>query len=115
MTKTIRRIGTFNWGAGVWWGDPQQYFLISWLATSMLNNIVLDYYIFSTSIENEGVQISLLKDTQFSNAVTRSRNSIVPNGNIPPFSPKKDVKDVYQILKSLKVNDALQKVKEASF
>jgi len=34
FSRVIRRIGTGPWGAGVWYGDSQQYFLAVWLATS---------------------------------------------------------------------------------
>ena len=80
----------------------------------MLDNITLDYYIYSTSIENEGVQISLLKEPEFSNAVKKNKNSIVPGQWTPSRSPSKDVRDVYQILKPLNVNQALDKTKAAS-
>ncbi|MGL1933684.1 MAG: hypothetical protein OCD01_01620 [Fibrobacterales bacterium] len=60
VKKMIRRIGTFNWGAGVWWGDAEAYFLYIWLATSMLEDVTLDYYIFASSCENSGVQCGML-------------------------------------------------------
>ena len=60
MKKMIRRIGTFNWGAGVWWGDAEAYFLYVWLGTSMLENVTLDYYLYASSCENSGVQCGML-------------------------------------------------------
>jgi len=58
----VRRIGTGPWGAGEWHGDGQQYFLLLWLATSLLgaDGPVLDYYVYSRFCENPGNQCFLL-------------------------------------------------------
>merc|ERR1712066_1040117 len=58
----IQRIGTGPWGAGVWWGDSQQYFLTVWLATSLLQvgTVKLDYYIYDHFCENPGNQCFVL-------------------------------------------------------
>lgn len=60
----IRRIGTGPWGAGVWYGDSQQYFLAAWLGTALLNknDIKLDYYVYSKFCENPGNQCYVLGD-----------------------------------------------------
>jgi len=60
--KVVRRIGTGPWGAGVWYGDSQQYFLTTWLATSLLgrNDVTLDYYVYSNFCENPGNQCYVL-------------------------------------------------------
>jgi len=54
--STVRSIGTGPWGAGVWWGDSQMYFLKVWLATSLVGNVSLDYYSYSHFVENPGNQ-----------------------------------------------------------
>mmetsp|Transcript_116829 Transcript_116829/g.232852 ORF Transcript_116829/g.232852 Transcript_116829/m.232852 type:complete len:654 (+) Transcript_116829:53-2014(+) len=56
----VRRIGTGPWGAGVWFGDSQQYFLTVWLATSLLKGPVLDYYVYDHFCENPGNQCFVL-------------------------------------------------------
>ncbi|KAI8891977.1 hypothetical protein BC833DRAFT_612911 [Globomyces pollinis-pini] len=112
--KSIRRIGTFNWGAGVWWGDPQQYFLIKWMATSMIEKLVMDYYIFSTSIENEGIQCALLKGEEFLRSVERNMNSPTPGQFTPRIMPKKDVVDVYNDLRTKNISVVLEQIKELS-
>jgi len=60
FATVVRRIGTGPWGAGVWYGDSQQYFLTVWLATSLLSNMKLDYYIYDHFCENPGNQCFLL-------------------------------------------------------
>jgi hypothetical protein len=78
VSSLFRRIGTFNWGAGVWWGDVQEYFMISWLGTSFLDNVALDYYIFSSPCENSGVQCSMLTGTQCTDCYARSMYNVYP-------------------------------------
>merc|ERR1712113_1116729 len=58
----IQRIGSGPWGAGVWWGDSQQYFLVIWLATSLLagGDRLLDYYMYDHFCENPGNQCFVL-------------------------------------------------------
>jgi hypothetical protein len=58
--SVIRRAGTGPWGAGVWYGDSQQYFLTVWLATSLLGGVGLDYYIYDHFCENPGNQCFVL-------------------------------------------------------
>jgi len=58
--KVVRRIGTGPWGAGVWWGDSQQYFLAVWLATSLLSSTTLEYYMYTNFCENPGNQCFVL-------------------------------------------------------
>jgi len=58
--RVIRRIGTGPWGAGVWYGDSQNYFLAVWLATSLLKGVYLDYYIYDHFCENPGNQCFVL-------------------------------------------------------
>jgi hypothetical protein len=62
--RTIRRIGTGPWGAGVWWGDSQQYFLTVWLATNLLSGgpTALDYYVYDHFCENPSNQCFVLGD-----------------------------------------------------
>merc|ERR1740138_298753 len=52
----VKRAGTGPWGAGVWYGDSQQYFLAVWLATSLLGGVALDYYVYDHFCENPGNQ-----------------------------------------------------------
>lgn len=62
--RIVRRIGTGPWGAGVWYGDSQLYFLAVWLATSLLTTgTTLDYYIYSHFCENPGNQCFVLGST----------------------------------------------------
>merc|ERR1712039_153279 len=58
MRSIIQRIGSGPWGAGVWWGDSQQYFLTTWLATTLLagGDRLLDYYMYDHFCENPGNQ-----------------------------------------------------------
>merc|ERR1712032_199815 len=56
----VSRIGTGPWGAGVWGGDSQQYFLATWLATSLLSSGTLDYYMYTDFCENPGNQCFVL-------------------------------------------------------
>jgi len=58
----IRRIGTGPWGAGLWHGDSQQYFLATWLATALISGgkVGLDYYIYDKFCENGGNQCFVL-------------------------------------------------------
>merc|ERR1712107_56848 len=56
----IKTIGTGPWGAGLWWGDSQMYFLTTWLATNLLQHVTLDYYIYDYFCENPGNQCFVL-------------------------------------------------------
>lgn len=60
FSSVVKRIGTGPWGAGAWLGDSQQYFLITWLASSLLSNTSLDYYVYRRFCENPGNQCFLL-------------------------------------------------------
>lgn len=64
LRTVVRRIGTGPWGAGLWHGDSQQYFLAVWLATSLLGpsraGYDLDYYVYDRFCENAGNQCFLL-------------------------------------------------------
>jgi len=60
LRKLVRRVGTGPWGAGVWWGDSQQYFLAVWLATTLLAGRSLDYYVYDHFCENPGNQCFVL-------------------------------------------------------
>jgi len=69
----VKRIGTGPWGAGVWYGDSQQYFLTVWLATSLLGGMSLDYYIYNQFCENQGNQCYVLGDDGCSDCVVSGR------------------------------------------
>ncbi|CAK0805097.1 unnamed protein product, partial [Prorocentrum cordatum] len=58
--QVVKRIGTGPWGAGVWGGDSQHYFLSVWLATSLLSSGALEYYIYPNFCENPGNQCFVL-------------------------------------------------------
>jgi hypothetical protein len=50
----VSRIGSGPWGAGVWWGNTLQYFVVAWLATGLLWDGLrlgpqLDYYAYGTT------------------------------------------------------------------
>jgi len=60
FSSVVGRIGTGPWGAGVWWGDSQQYFLAVWLATSLVGGASLDYYVYDRFCENAGNQCFVL-------------------------------------------------------
>jgi hypothetical protein len=60
FSKVVKRIGTGPWGAGVWWGDSQQYFLAVWLATSLLSSTTLEYFMYTHFCENPGNQCFVL-------------------------------------------------------
>ncbi|CAK9036604.1 unnamed protein product [Durusdinium trenchii] len=55
FAAVVSRVGTGPWGAGLWQGDAQQYFLTVWLATSLLENVQLDYYVYDHFCENAGI------------------------------------------------------------
>jgi len=75
FSRVIRRIGTGPWGAGVWWGDSQQYFLTVWLASSLLKGVTLDYYIYDHFCENPGNQCFVLGANGCAACVGRSQSS----------------------------------------
>lgn len=57
----VKHIGTGPWGSGVWnYGDSQMYFLTMMLATSVLQNVTLDYYMYERFCENSGNQCFVL-------------------------------------------------------
>lgn len=56
----IKSIGTGPWGSGVWFGDSQIYFLTMLLATNLLKDTRLDYYIYEAFCENGGNQCFIL-------------------------------------------------------
>jgi len=69
----VRRIGTGPWGAGVWFGDSQQYFLTVWLATTLLQRPVLDYYVYDHFCENPGNQCFVLGSKGCQMCIAQSR------------------------------------------
>jgi len=76
--QSIRRIGTGPWGAGVWWGDSQLYFLTVWLATSLLSGgpTTLDYYVYDHFCENPSNQCFVLGDRGCSECVAKGQLGI---------------------------------------
>ena len=38
MRTLIEHLGTGGWGAGVWFGNTLQYFLIQWVGTALLQD-----------------------------------------------------------------------------
>jgi len=70
--RVVRRIGTGPWGAGVWYGDSQQYFLAVWLATSLFTGTTLDYYVYDHFCENPGNQCFVLGANDCRGCVARS-------------------------------------------
>jgi len=73
FTTVVRRIGTGPWGAGVWFGDSQQYFLTVWLATTLLQGPDLDYYVYDHFCENPGNQCFVLGSTGCQSCIAQSR------------------------------------------
>jgi hypothetical protein len=59
--KCIDSVATGPWGAGVWWGNSQTYFMVVWAACSVAG-IPLDYYIYNHFCENPGNQCYVLGD-----------------------------------------------------
>ncbi|CAK0864611.1 unnamed protein product [Prorocentrum cordatum] len=57
--SVVMRVGTGPWGAGLWFGDSQQYFLAVWLATALLGGPGLEYYVYDHFCENPGNQCFL--------------------------------------------------------
>jgi len=68
----VKSIGTGPWGAGLWQGDAQQYFLTVWLATSLLNNVQLDYYVYDHFCENAGHQCFVLNQDLCKSCIQKS-------------------------------------------
>merc|ERR1719343_954824 len=64
LAAVVYRVGTGPWGAGAWWGDSQMSFLMVWLATSLVDGISLDYYIYDHFCENPANQCFLLGGDQ---------------------------------------------------
>eukprot|EP00930_Biecheleria_cincta_P028964 TRINITY_DN2015_c0_g2_i1.p1 TRINITY_DN2015_c0_g2~~TRINITY_DN2015_c0_g2_i1.p1 ORF type:complete len:626 (-),score=101.19 TRINITY_DN2015_c0_g2_i1:10-1842(-) len=75
--RTVKRIGTGPWGAGLWQGDSQQYFMTVWLATSLLKDVQLDYYIYDHFCESPGHQCFLLAGAQCAKCIASSGMSAV--------------------------------------
>lgn len=73
----VKRAGTGPWGAGVWYGDSQQYFLAVWLATSLLGSIGLDYYVYDHFCENPGNQCFVLGADGCASCITQSGSQAV--------------------------------------
>jgi len=73
FSNVVRRIGTGPWGAGVWFGDSQQYFLTVWLATTLLQGPVLDYYVYDHFCENPGNQCFVLGSKGCQMCIAQSR------------------------------------------
>jgi len=71
--QIVRRIGTGPWGAGVWFGDSQQYFLAVWVATSLLGAVGLDYYVYDHFCENPGNQCFVLGGQWCSDCIDRAK------------------------------------------
>jgi len=59
FSACVESIGTGPWGAGVWWGNSEVFFLAVWAACSA-QNITLDYYVYNVFCENYGNQCYLL-------------------------------------------------------
>lgn len=71
--QIVRSIGTGPWGAGVWFGDSQQYFLVVWLATSLLAGLSLDYYVYDHFCENPANQCFLLGGQPCGDCIERAK------------------------------------------
>jgi hypothetical protein len=79
----VHRLGTGPWGAGVWFGDSQQYFLTVWLATTLLSSKPkLDYYLYDHFCENPGNQCFLLSSGDCAACLKAS-------GTSPPVLPSR--------------------------
>jgi len=72
FSNVVQRIGTGPWGAGVWFGDSQQYFLAVWLATTLLGGAALDYYVYDHFCENPANQCFLLGAAACSACIAKS-------------------------------------------
>jgi len=77
----VHRIGTGPWGAGVWYGDSQQYFLAVWLATSLLDGPTLDYYLYDHFCENPSNQCFLLGGQDCTNCIMGSKVDALPRSS----------------------------------
>jgi hypothetical protein len=72
FTALVQHIGTGPWGAGVWWGDSQVYFLTVWLATNLLKGASLDYYLYDHFCENPANQCFLLGEAGCGGCISTS-------------------------------------------
>jgi len=61
VKSVVRRAGTGPWGAGVWLGDTQQYFLITWAGTSLVPGLTLDYFQYQCFCERNYEGCGLLE------------------------------------------------------
>jgi hypothetical protein len=91
FSRVVRRIGTGPWGAGAWQGDSQQYFLITWLASSLIYGMSLDYYIYSRFCENPGNQCFVLGGEDCRRCLAASG---LQNGPSPQFCGLRGLQDV---------------------
>eukprot|EP00913_Durusdinium_trenchii_P007291 g6853.t1 len=94
FAAVVSRVGTGPWGAGLWQGDAQQYFLTVWLATSLLENVQLDYYVYDHFCENAGHQCFVLSGDLCRTCISDSGMQNVINsqycGNMGAQGRKKD-------------------------
>jgi hypothetical protein len=90
--------------------------LVSWLGTSLLEHVTLDYYVMSTSCENSGIQVALLKGQSYQQALALNQASPnpLPGPWKPSAPPKQDVVDVYGLLRTRSVADTLTATATAS-
>lgn len=79
FAAVVTQIGTGPWGAGLWQGDAQQYFLTVWLATSLLDNVQLDYYIYDHFCENAGHQCFVLGQSMCQSCIQDSGMKTIIN------------------------------------
>jgi len=108
----IGRIGTGPWGAGVWYGDSQQYFLTVWLATSLLEGASLDYYIYDSFCENEGNQCFVLGSNENCEACVE-KGALPGSGVKPSHCGPRGIRDVVEQFRdrpARELYDALAKV-----
>lgn len=98
--KTVKRIGTGPWGAGLWQGDSQQYFMTVWLATSLLKDVQLDYYIYDHFCESPGHQCFLLASAQCAQCIASSGMSAVV---LADRCGQTGAKDIVKMLKGSQV------------
>merc|ERR1711920_610090 len=93
LSSLVFRVGTGPWGAGAWWGDSQMSFLTVWLATSLIDGISLDYYIYDHFCETPANQCFLLGGEDCKSCI-ESGQSADDNGPIPDRCGERSIWDV---------------------
>jgi hypothetical protein len=108
FSRVVKRIGTGPWGAGAWQGDSQQYFLIMWLASSLLSDTALDYYVYERFCENPGNQCFVLGGEDCRRCIMAAR---VEGGPNPEFCGRAGLQDMIRRFNGVTARNLYEAIK----